>query len=401
MIVPDMEGPFLGVALECDREGTILSVIRDDLGCVTQNALGRTFLSIIADHSIRKALDFFLELKQKNAVFNCEMHLQEEELCPHPLHFVGGTLKDSLLIVGSNSRAAADTLYDELIKMNNEHINVLRSSISEIEVPEDVTSGERDIYSDLTRLNNELVTLQRDLFKKNKELERLNETKNQFIGMAAHDLRNPLSSFSQVTELLLTEDLGPLTEEQRDFLEILHKSSLSMLTLVNDLLDLSHIESGRLELNKRKTDVKEFLLENQKLHTVMAERKKITLEYEYPQNEVRLYMDPDRVSQVINNLIHNALKFSPPDTEVKLTVEPSNREYVFGVHDFGPGIPKEEQDKLFKPFAKLSVRGTGDEKSSGLGLAISRIMVEAHGGRIWAESEVGTGSSFYFSLPQN
>ncbi len=399
--MPDMEGPFLGVALECDREGTILSVIRDDLGCVTQNALGRTFLSIIADHSIRKALDFFLELKQKNAVFNCEMHLQEEELCPHPLHFVGGTLKDSLLIVGSNSRAAADTLYDELIKMNNEHINVLRSSISEIEVPEDVTSGERDIYSDLTRLNNELVTLQRDLFKKNKELERLNETKNQFIGMAAHDLRNPLSSFSQVTELLLTEDLGPLTEEQRDFLEILHKSSLSMLTLVNDLLDLSHIESGRLELNKRKTDVKEFLLENQKLHTVMAERKKITLEYEYPQNEVRLYMDPDRVSQVINNLIHNALKFSPPDTEVKLTVEPSNREYVFGVHDFGPGIPKEEQDKLFKPFAKLSVRGTGDEKSSGLGLAISRIMVEAHGGRIWAESEVGTGSSFYFSLPQN
>jgi len=243
MIVPDMEGPFLGVALECDREGTILSVIRDDLGCVKQNALGRTFLSIIADHSIRKGLDFFLELKQKNAVFNCEMHLQEEELCPHPLHFVGGTLKDSLLIVGSNSRAAADTLYDELIKMNNEHINVLRSSMSEIEVPEDVTIGERDIYSDLTRLNNELVTLQRDLFKKNKELERLNETKNQFIGMAAHDLRNPLSSFSQVTELLLTEDLGPLTEEQRDFLEILHKSGLSMLTLVNNLLDLSDRKS--------------------------------------------------------------------------------------------------------------------------------------------------------------
>lgn len=396
----DMDGSFLGVALECDREGNIRSIIRDDLGCVPEHALGRTFLTVIADHDVRKGLDFLLELKRKSAVFNCEMHQRNEELCPHPLHFVGGRLQDTLLIVGSNSQAAADTLYEELLKMNNEHINMLRSSMTQAEAPIEKSAGEKDIYSDLTRLNNELITLQRDLFKKNRELEHLNGTKNQFIGMAAHDLRNPLSSFTQVTELLLSEDLGPLNHEQRDFLEMLRKSSVSMLNLVNDLLDLSHIESGKLELHKRKTDIKQFLLENQKLHTAMAERKKITLEYEFPEGDDTLYIDPDRVAQVVNNLVNNALKFSPPGKEVKLTVESGKEAYIFGVHDFGPGIPQEEQDRLFKPFAKLSVRGSEGEKSSGLGLAISRIMVETHGGRIWAESEVGKGSSFYFTLPK-
>ena len=172
-----------------------------------------------------------------------------------------------------------------------------------------------------------------------------------------------------------------------------------MLKLINDLLDVAKIESGRLDLELATGDLCGQIEENLTMNRMLAEKKGIRLDFA-PECGVPLFrFDPGKIEQVLNNLISNAIKFSAPGTAVTVQASRVNDSVVVSVRDHGQGIPAEELDKLFKPFGKTTVRSTAGEKSTGLGLAICRKIVEGHGGRIWAESEVGKGSTFSFSLP--
>jgi PAS domain S-box-containing protein len=269
--------------------------------------------------------------------------------------------------------------------------------------PDDTVLGVVAVITDIsarkaaeTALSNKSAELARN----NEELRRLNEFKNQVLGMAAHDLRNPLSVILACSEFLLSPESGTLEPARRtDFLSRIERNSTLMMNLINDLLDLTQIESGQLRLSPRPLAVAELVERNVSVNRMLADARSIELGLTVPKDLPEVMADPARIEQVLNNLIGNALKFSGSGSRVEVSAARENGAVVVTVRDAGPGIPAEELGRLFKPFSRTSVRPAAGEKSTGLGLAIARKIVEGHGGRIWAESEVGRGSTFRFSLP--
>jgi len=231
------------------------------------------------------------------------------------------------------------------------------------------------------------------------QLLELNELKNKFLGIAAHDLRNPLAAVQGYAKLISAGLLGAVSEKQRAALANMDRSCETMLGLINDLLDVSAIESGKLTLKLEEVDLGSYLASCHDNNALLAHGKDITLDLEMPPALPRVRIDVDRMNQVLGNLVGNAIKYSFPGTRTVVRAAVSGAEVRVSVIDQGQGIPAEDIPKLFQDFAKASVRPTGGEKSTGLGLAICRRIVEAHKGRIWCESEVGTGSTFIVALP--
>lgn len=263
--------------------------------------------------------------------------------------------------------------------------------------------NERDdhFYNDFSRLNNELANAQRELVKKNAELDRLNQQKNQFLGIAAHDLRNPLEVILMYSQFLLEDAKDVLEEEQIDFINTIRSSSSFMLNLVNNFLDYSKIEAGKLELELSKVDLKKLIEENVKRNQILAERKEIQIDFTAEDEIPLMLLDESKIEQVLNNLIGNAVKFSSHNDIIKICLQKRDSDVVIKVEDNGPGISADEAEKLFHPFEKGKNKATAGEKSTGLGLAIVKRIVEGHGGKISVESEAGKGSVFLFSLPLN
>lgn len=230
-------------------------------------------------------------------------------------------------------------------------------------------------------------------------LVELNELKNKFLGIAAHDLRNPIGAVKGYVGILLDGILGEVPESQREIMQKMNKICETMLDLVNNLLDVSAIESGQLRLTPREVDLAGYLRESQEYGSLLAKAKSIEMKMEIEPALPTVVMDPDRINQVIMNLVTNAIKFSHPETAITLKARVVGTEVQISVSDKGQGIPREEIPKIFTEFGRTSVRSTAGEKGVGLGLAIVKRLVEAHGGHIWVESKVGVGSTFTFTLP--
>ncbi len=387
-----------GIALLCDAQGVIVQVLRDDLNL--PNAVpGQLFLRILDPGSWHKALSFLAEIKAHGATFDWELNVAQPEQAT-TLHFAGGLVGEGVLMAGAaNGRFAAE-LYEALTAISNVQTNQLRAALQErSQMARAHAELDSSLYDEISRLNNELVAMQRELAQKNAELARLNELKNQFLGMAAHDLRNPLSVIIMYSQFLLD---GDLSAEQRDFLLKINQMSEFMVNLVNDLLDVSAIESGRLTLDLWPTDLAALVSDNVARNRLLAARKQIEIALESALESAaapRLLLDAAKIEQVLDNLIGNAVKFSPPGSRVRVTLEQADNEARIAVQDQGPGIPPEEQARLFQPFGRGRSKGTGSEKSTGLGLMIVKRIVTAHGGRIWLESEPGAGATFFVALP--
>ncbi|MBF0318308.1 MAG: HAMP domain-containing histidine kinase [Nitrospirae bacterium] len=231
-----------------------------------------------------------------------------------------------------------------------------------------------------------------------RKLVELNDLKNKFLGIAAHDLRNPLASIRGFAELMIEGATGQVNEEQKEFLSIIHDTASRMLSLLNNLLDVSVIESGRFELRLQKASLKELVSKSVRLNKMAAEGKGISI-VENLSDVPEAEFDPERITQVVDNLLSNAAKFSPAGSTVTVTLREEGGNLYMGVRDEGPGISAEDKVKLFGEFQKLSARPTGGEKSTGLGLAIVKKIIQAHGGDITVESHPGSGAEFIFSIP--
>jgi signal transduction histidine kinase len=255
------------------------------------------------------------------------------------------------------------------------------------------------LIEQLRKKSSELVAMKQELEKRNVELEKLNDLKNQLLGMAAHDLRTPLGAIFTYSEFLIDEASRVLTQEQMEFLATIKSTSELLLKMVNELLDISTIEAGKLELDLKPTDLVALIDHNVSLHRPLAENKRIRLEFQCDRTFSEMMLDQSKAGQVLDNLISNAIKFSHPGSAIAIGASEIASHVVVSVSDQGPGIPQAELERLFNPFEKTSVKSTAGEKSTGLGLAIVRKMVEGHHGSVWVESEVGKGSIFYFSLP--
>jgi signal transduction histidine kinase len=247
-------------------------------------------------------------------------------------------------------------------------------------------------------LVSELAARQAAIEEKNQELQRLNELKNVFLGMAAHDLRNPLSSI-QLIASVLRDRTFPLSEEERvSLLDDIVQQTHHMLTLLDELLDVSRIEAGKLELRHEPLAVADFVGEIVRRHHQLATSKGTVVVLRHVESGT-LVADPVRLRQVLDNLISNAVKYSPPGSTVWVDAIRERDGWRLAVQDQGPGISPADRDKLFTDFARLSARPTGGEKSTGLGLAITRRVVEAHGGIIDVDSMPGQGATFWVWLP--
>ncbi len=245
------------------------------------------------------------------------------------------------------------------------------------------------------------------LGESNAKLQRINELQKEFLSTVSHDLRNPLSAIQSISEILAEEienggNPEELLQRNRQAFGMINDSAKYMSEIISNLLDLSAIESGRVALQRDELDLVELLRKVLPNYTSQAERKDIHIEATTPEHCV-ISADPSRIRQVMENLISNAIKYSPQGSEVLIGIYPESTRVKngvrFSVSDDGPGLSDEDKGKLFRKFQKLSATPTGGEKSTGLGLYITRSLVQMHDGQIWVESKQGNGATFNVELP--
>ncbi len=385
----------------CDPYGRILRILKNDMPDSLELPSDGSLTSVIDENSMQKFFTFLYRMRQEKALYDWSINVRGmEEILE--MYFVGGMNGDEMILVASTSKKVAGSYFEEVMRMNNEQTNLIRSAMKQRnEAPsEKPGTEEHEIFDDFTRLNNELANLQRDLQKKNYKLEQTIKERDRYVGMAAHDLRNPLGAISGIASLLLEEEFGELNEEQRESLQMMKDSAEHMLEIVGSMLEISKQQTGTLELNWEDADLMELVDRSIAVNRPIARRKKIEIVKEIEMESLSLRIDRVKITQVIDNLLSNAVKYSHPDTTVTLRVNTADSMVTTEVADQGQGIPEDEIPKLFEPFSRVkSVRSTGGEKSTGLGLAICRKIVEGHGGTIEVESEWGAGSIFRFTLP--
>jgi signal transduction histidine kinase len=251
----------------------------------------------------------------------------------------------------------------------------------------------------LSGLNSELTNLQRELIKTNVELQQANQRKNQVLGMAAHDLRNPLAVILTYSAFLAKHASRNLDSAQLDFVAVIKESSEFMLRLVNDLLDLSAIEAGELKLIKSAVDLASIVVDNVRRNSVLVTKRRINIALQGLPIALRCACDRYKIEQVLDNLLGNAFKFAPDGSEISVRMRREHEFAEVSVQDQGPGIAPDLIPRLFEPFCSVSQPREEREQSTGLGLAIARRIVEGHGGHIWADSRPGRGARFTFTVP--
>ncbi len=232
------------------------------------------------------------------------------------------------------------------------------------------------------------------------DLKRLDQAKSEFLSIASHELRTPMTSIKGSLSLLTAGVMGPLDINSMRLIKIAEGETDRLIRLINDLLDLAKIESGNLPLSLNWVSWDEFCRKTLDGLTGLAMKANVRLEH-ISQPTIEVSIDRDRLQQVINNLVSNAVKFSPQGGVVRVSVGRSTTgDLVVGVTDQGPGIAKEDCELIFEKFRQGASASNPLVNGTGLGLAIAKALVSEHGGSIGVDSEVGHGSTFWFTLPQ-
>jgi signal transduction histidine kinase len=234
--------------------------------------------------------------------------------------------------------------------------------------------------------------------------------KDEFVSVVSHELRTPLTAIHGALSLLNGGYIDPLSERGNQAIKIAADSAERLVRLVNDILELERLQSGKIKLEKTSINIRDLLLHAQAEFEVTATKANITIET--IATDMNISADRDRLLQVLTNLLSNAIKFSPPDTKIVLTAHPHQYRtkyslmpevdcpYVlFTVKDYGRGIPPGKIEKIFERFQQVDSSDSRQKGGTGLGLAICRNIVEQHGGRIWVKSILERGSKFYFTIP--
>lgn len=271
----------------------------------------------------------------------------------------------------------------ELVSPHDETRKILRASTAVVENENGNTVGLVSVLSDIT---------------KQKELDGL---KQSFLASVSHELRTPLVAIEKSVSLLLSKTTGPITEAQQQFLDISERNLKRLSRLINDLLDLSKLEAGKLDIARASVSVGEVIDEAAASFETWAKTKNITIDKKIDKDLPQVSADRDRLMQVMVNLIGNALKFTPGGGSIFLAASSDSAKNVVqvSVADTGIGIDKDKLGKIFSKFYQVGERVSSDISGTGIGLSIAKEIVELHGGKIWAESEKDQGAKFIFTLP--
>jgi len=251
--------------------------------------------------------------------------------------------------------------------------------------------------AELEAAKKEVEEFSYSILQAKEEVERASKFKDQFLSTMSHELRTPLNAVLGFSALLAEERYGPLNDRQRRYVSHIHTGGQHLLTLINDILDLSRIEAGRMELAIENVSVETVFGEVLSVMRPLADNKSQTLS-QHAEPGLSVRADLTRFKQVLMNLLGNGIKFTPEGGRIELTANQADGEVRVEVRDTGPGIPPEEQKRIFEAFYRLRESGKATE-GTGLGLAITQRLVELHGGQLCLESQPGQGSCFHFSLP--
>ena len=270
------------------------------------------------------------------------------------------------------------------------------------EVTAELAAREATIVSlreELDETNKGVVALYAELDDKAAALREATELKSRFLNYMSHEFRTPLTSMTSITGILLSRLDGPLTAEQQKQLEFIRGSVRELTEMVNDLLDLAKVEAGRITISPEWFEMVDLFAALRGMFKPIVATSSISLVFDEPEGEIKLYTDDKKVSQILRNFISNALKFTPVgEVRVTATVLPGDL-VEFAVIDTGIGIAPEHLPQLFSDFVQLDVRLQKRLRGSGLGLSLARKFAELLGGKVAVESELGRGSRFSVTLP--
>lgn len=257
----------------------------------------------------------------------------------------------------------------------------------------------KEAVSNLARSNEELDRYSGELKGANERLQKLDELKSHFISAASHELRTPLTAIKGYAETIAQEEAGPLNRKQKEFLNYIREATERLHRLLTELLDISRIESGRVKMEVSETNLRDLLKEELTIFKPQATEKEQSLVLE-TDNELRIiYCDADKIREVMDNLISNAIKYTPRRGTIKIRARNFREGVQIDVEDTGIGIRKENLSQIFEPFQHIEKNGTDYEESTGLGLTLAKRIVEVHEGEIRVQSEEGRGSKFTVILP--
>jgi signal transduction histidine kinase len=237
-----------------------------------------------------------------------------------------------------------------------------------------------------------------EIEEKSRQLEAASQHKSEFLANMSHELRTPLNAIIGFSEVLTDRMFGELNEKQEEYLKDIYASGTHLLSLINDILDLSKIEAGRMELELTDFHLPTALDNALTLVRERAGRRSITLQTSVDEQLGEIRADERKIRQVVLNLLSNAIKFTPEGGRIEVAAVPKDAFVEVSVSDTGVGIAPEDQEAVFEEFRQV---GTADKKAegTGLGLTLCRKFIELHGGKIWVKSQLGAGSTFTFTLP--
>ena len=299
---------------------------------------------------------------------------------------------------------------DSLAVGINMMIDDIRASVEEVE-REQARSDEKiieleqseaatlSILEDMYEVHERLKKTQEKIKQQNIKLKKLDRIKSDFLNVTSHELRTPMSAMKGYIQMIKKQTLGETTEDQKNALNIVLRNIDRLDHLIQDILDISRLESGTLKLIPGKTNVKTMVEETVETMQPSADLKHITINTVIEDKIPEITVDQERIKQVIINIISNAIKFSPDGSIINVRPKEDKDFILIEIQDFGRGIPKDNQKKIFETFYQVDSGMDRKFGGAGLGLAISRGIILAHGGEIWVESIVGKGSTFYFTLP--
>ncbi len=263
-----------------------------------------------------------------------------------------------------------------------------------------VVNSLQTVEKELLKANRELVRLTKIYSKINRRLKEIDQMKTEFISVASHQMRTPLSAMKWVLRMILDGDLGTMNSQQREMLNKGYQTNERMILLINDLLNVSRIEEGRFQYRFSHTDIGDVFDSVVQEMKDMIDKRKIKFKYTRPETQLpKVNIDPDKIHLAAQNLIDNAIKFTPPAGRVEVSLETRGDQIVCSVKDSGVGIPTTQQHRIFSKFFRADNVIRMQTDGSGLGLFIVKNIIENHRGRIWFESTEGKGTTFSFSLP--
>jgi signal transduction histidine kinase len=237
--------------------------------------------------------------------------------------------------------------------------------------------------------------------QQNIQLKKLDELKTSFLNITTHELRTPMASIKGYIQMLLKQGLGEISEEQRKALEVILRNTNRLDYLLRDILDVSRLESGTMKFISEKTNPRTLINESIDIMRPYLDQKAILTKVFIGKKLPPLFLDKERIKQVITNLIQNAIKFSPDDSIINIKAKKQKENILFEIQDFGRGISKDKQEKIFDLFFQIDNGLDRKFGGVGLGLTISKGIILSHGGKIWVESKEGKGSTFKFTIPIN